>query len=187
MPRANNKPVSRKRKPPRFQYKKDLRNDLGDTVDQLHRCQQRLKEAEKKAEEVPKLKREVRIRREIIQALVKQNQKMQQHLIEAEKKKAFPQTTVSTQTAVVVQQELEIRSIFSSSENANPLIQNPPVQRINDKELGEALKTLPNEVQNQLHMEARSFATQIRQGKKIPAQLWIMNQLIEYWLNYGKK
>uniref|UniRef100_A0AC35FC71 Uncharacterized protein n=1 Tax=Panagrolaimus sp. PS1159 TaxID=55785 RepID=A0AC35FC71_9BILA len=108
---------------------------------------------------------------------------------------AFPKTTISTQTVVRAPpaalsaagvSSLQIRSIFSSSENANPLIQIPPVQRMNDKEFCEALKTLPNEVQTKLYLDAMSFATQILQGKEIPPQPFIMQQLIESWLHFGK-
>uniref|UniRef100_A0A914QDG8 Uncharacterized protein n=1 Tax=Panagrolaimus davidi TaxID=227884 RepID=A0A914QDG8_9BILA len=209
MLRANNKPVIRK--PMRFQYKKDLRNHLGETVDQLRRAEQRLKEAEKKAKAIRELKNEVLAQRMFIRALGKQNLNIQQHyanelgrripkdvskidrftqtaeaatIVECGVQTAFPQTTISTQTAVVAEQALEIMPIFSSSEN---VFQNPPFRRMNDEELGEALKRFPNEVQTKLHLDAMSFATQMLQGKKIPAQLWIMEQLIKHWQNYGKK
>uniref|UniRef100_A0A914PSW7 Uncharacterized protein n=1 Tax=Panagrolaimus davidi TaxID=227884 RepID=A0A914PSW7_9BILA len=228
MSKENNKAVSRKRKPMEFSYKCDLRYHLGCYVDREARAHQLRREAEERAAKVPKLEEEVKTGKELIQALGKANQKMEQEKkekeeiykkwvktftdessakLEAEKKKvemlknvckrlasripkessktdsitqteaatvvecgvqtAFPRTTISTQTSA--------RASPAASFAVGVGVSCPP------------LKTLPNEVQTKLYLDAMSFATQILQGKEIPPQTWIMHQLIQSWLHFGKQ
>uniref|UniRef100_A0A914PCP0 Uncharacterized protein n=1 Tax=Panagrolaimus davidi TaxID=227884 RepID=A0A914PCP0_9BILA len=84
MSKENNKPVSRKRKPMEFSYKCDLRYLLGYSVDREARAHQLLDEAEERAAKVPKLEKEVDTGKELIQALLKENQKMEQEKNEKE-------------------------------------------------------------------------------------------------------